>query len=114
MSRCAICGTRNVEGAHVKARAQFTGNFDDRRHNILPLCPTHHDEFDLGRIAIDVANSRFIIFDELENPMPVITGFDLRTISAEYVTWKNQRAHYKLRFRLGIIPGCEYGQLPAG
>jgi len=64
---CQICGTkiqkRNgefyIEAAHIKAKKD-KGN--EKRENILILCPNHHKEFDFGKREIIEHNSTKIKF----------------------------------------------------
>jgi hypothetical protein len=114
--RCAICGRPRIHGAHVKSKGTFSeentiGKIDNRRHNIIPLCPNHHDEFDrLHNIGIIPDRSGFIIQDgddcQIKKSLVDLSGIDV-----DYIEEKNKACTHMVLFRLGMIKGNEHGRM---
>jgi len=107
MPVCSICGHVRTEDAHVKPRDTFDDRQDDLTGNIIPLCPTHHDEFDAGKIGILLSKTGFLVIEEgilkhYESKM------NLHHLRDEYVFERNQSCDLKLRLRLGMIASASY------
>ena len=110
---CALCGATNTVDAHVRDRADFGDNEDDRMWNIIPLCPTCHDVFDEkpGRVGICQGKDTFLRWDESGTLEVVPTRTDVRYVRDEYVQWKNERCILPIRQALGMIPGYKAGSM---
>ena len=107
---CAICGASYAEAAHVKPRAEFNDAEDDRLWNIIPLCPSHHEAFDRGKIGIFPDKRHFLIEDDGGSLQIVCAKEKLENVRDEYVEFRNLTCSSpKLLFRLGLIPGAKHG-----
>lgn len=67
--------------------------------------------FDGGRIAIIPDRKRFLV----EDPPGAISIVESREsighVNLEYVRLKNMQCSLLVRFRLGIVPGANYGKI---
>lgn len=107
----ASCPNRKTQGAHVKPKVTFGKRENNRADNIIPLCPSHHDQFDVGLIGIDLEKNRFIGKMGGE-PAIYQSRFNLSRIKKEYIDEKNNYCDYFIRLWLGKVPGASYAKLP--
>lgn len=93
---CAICGDRNTEECHVKAKREFNEEEvtagADKTRNIVHLCRKHHQLMDNGWVAIAPSCDRVIyregaerIEEELEYTV---------NIAEEYIRWRNKYSDF--------------------
>lgn len=107
---CAICTRDLTVDAHVKPKRKFDPSEDDRSNNIIQLCPNHHSMFDDGRIGICNNRIQLIIQNKSGDLELTTSEIELTYLEDEYVAFRNKMATYKVRFRLGKLPGHGYGQ----
>lgn len=92
---CALCGNTPTDAAHVKPRAAFDETEQargyDRDFNIVHLCPTHHRQFDAGRIALCECHEEAFIAtsDGTTTRVPIETSI---IVKPEYLVWRNERS----------------------
>lgn len=109
MDPCAICGFPRTEGAHVKPRNSFPEALRDGRHdrsrNIIPLCPTHHSQFDLDHtIGILPDKTGFVVLIEgIVELKPSLV--DIRFLHDDLITERNESCTRAVKLALGIFPG---------
>lgn len=107
---CAVCGKSPTEGAHVRDKNTFGYGVDNRRWNIIDLCPIcHQDKFDKGLIGISTDKRYFIIYQKETGDIEKIPSkYDIRHIKNEYIIWKNDRCVREIKLKMGLVLGYEH------
>lgn len=109
--RCVVCGdSEELDRAHVKDRSEFSDNEDDRRQNIIQLCPTHHRMFDNQKMGICPSKEEFVV--EQNGSVDSVKPYrSIKDIKQEYIEYHNSKCGPQLRAALGLIPGQEYASI---
>ncbi|WP_135366319.1 HNH endonuclease [Halosimplex halophilum] len=108
--RCVVCGEmEELDDAHVKDRSEFAPSEDDRTHNIISLCPTHHRMFDNHIIGICPSKEELIV-EEAGGLSVIEPKLSIGHIKEEYVEYHNSRCTPRIRAALGLIPDQEYAK----
>lgn len=111
MMNCVVCGNSGpIDRAHVKDNSEFKESEDDRTHNIIILCPTHHRKFDNYEIGI-CPSKRKLIAQSSSGFEQVVPQNSIKHLKQEYVNYHNNRCGFRLRSALGLVPGQEYASL---
>lgn len=105
---CAICGSENFQKAHVKDYSEFGAEEDDKRNNLIPLCPNHHKMFDSGKIGICPKKDSFIL--KKSGIKKIEPRCKLNHLKKEYIKYKNDKCHPKIRMKMGLIESASWGK----
>lgn len=115
MSECVWCGNFYTQACHVRDKATFSDMRPHDYHNIVALCSScHYHFFDQGRMVFGpscevIVVLRCVTYRRVEARQPKRRVF----ISAEYLDWKNERAHTLLKAELRRLRKSQIA-LPAG
>lgn len=109
MVGCAICGSEPTQDAHVRPRRRDLSTILDRNNNIVALCYGHHQDFDTldpdgWLIGIDCAKACFLVMEDKRSVVKTVKfPPDLRPIDPSFAAIKNEGAHYRIRWALGLL-----------
>jgi predicted restriction endonuclease len=104
---CAVCGHPVTDDAHVKDKAEFEGDQNDRINNIINLCPTHHRMFDDGKIGI-CPNKEHLLVKEDTKIEKIKPMSPIHMITNQYIKYNNNKCDLDIRAKLGVVPGMSW------